>query len=41
MAIKYVSKHDFRLFAWYRFALAAAVLWMVWSHWFPDTVLVN
>lgn len=29
--LRYVSRHDFRPFAWYRFAVAAAVLWMVWG----------
>lgn len=29
--LRYVARHDFRPFAWYRFALAAAVLWMLWG----------
>jgi undecaprenyl-diphosphatase len=28
--LRYVSRHDFRPFAWYRFAVAAAVFWIVW-----------
>jgi undecaprenyl-diphosphatase len=29
--LRYVSRHDFRPFAWYRLAVAAVVLWMAWS----------
>ena len=29
--LRYVSRHDFRPFAWYRLAVAAVVLWMAWK----------
>jgi undecaprenyl-diphosphatase len=31
--IRYVSTHDFTVFAWYRIAFGAVVLWTAWSGW--------
>ena len=31
--IRYVSTHDFSVFAWYRIAFGAIVLWSSWSGW--------
>ncbi len=31
--IRYVSSHDFTIFAWYRILFGAVVLWTAWSGW--------
>jgi undecaprenyl-diphosphatase len=31
--IRYVSSHDFTVFAWYRIVFGALVLWTAWAGW--------